>query len=59
MVAVVQAFDGTWHRPFTTLGLVALQSLVGPEEQLELDGLADRAWRERIGTPPLLPPPRR
>jgi hypothetical protein len=38
MVAVVQAFDGTWHRPFTTLGLVALQSLVGPEEQLELDG---------------------
>lgn len=27
----------------------ALQSLVDPEEQLELDGLSDSAWRERIG----------
>jgi hypothetical protein len=29
--------------------LAALQSLVEPEEKLELDGLSDSAWRERIG----------
>ena len=39
----------TWHRPFTTFELAGLQSLVEPEEQLELDGLSDAAWRERIG----------
>jgi len=49
VVARIQALDGTWHRPFTTLELAALQSLVDPEEQLELDGLSDSAWRERIG----------
>jgi site-specific DNA-cytosine methylase len=49
LVAVIQSLDGTWHRPFTTLELAALQSLVDPEEQLELDGLSDQAWRERIG----------
>jgi site-specific DNA-cytosine methylase len=49
MVAQIRAIDGTWHRPFTTLELAALQSLVEPEEQLELDGLSDSAWRERIG----------
>lgn len=49
LVAVIAAEDGTWHRPFTTLELAALQSLVDPEEQLELDGLSDQAWRERIG----------
>lgn len=48
-VAVIRALDGTWHRPFTTLELAALQSLVDPEEQLELDGLSDQGWRERIG----------
>ena len=45
----IRALDGTWHRPFTTLELAALQSLVDPEEMLELDGLSDAAWRERIG----------
>ncbi len=45
----IRALDGTWHRPFTTLELAALQSLVDPEEVLELDGLSDAAWRERIG----------
>jgi site-specific DNA-cytosine methylase len=45
----IRALDGTWHRPFTTLELAALQSLVDPEEALELDGLSDAAWRERIG----------
>jgi len=49
LVAVIRSLDGTWHRPFTTLELAALQSLVDPEEQLELDGLSDSAWRERIG----------
>lgn len=49
MVAVIRALDGTWHRPFTTLELAALQSLIEPEEYLELDGLSDQAWRERIG----------
>ena len=49
MVAVIRSLDGTWHRPFTTLELAALQSLVDPEEYLELDGLSDSDWRERIG----------
>lgn len=49
LVAMIRAEDGTWHRPFTTLELAALQSLIDPEEQLELDGLSDSAWRERIG----------
>ena len=49
LTCVIESLDGTWHRPFTTLELAALQSLVDPEEQLELDGLSDQAWRERIG----------
>lgn len=49
VVAIIRALDGTWHRPFTTLELAALQSLIEPEEYLELDGLSDQAWRERIG----------
>ncbi|MGL6245666.1 DNA cytosine methyltransferase [Pseudomonas sp.] len=49
LVAVIRSLDGTWHRPFTTLELAALQSLVDPEEVLELDGLSDSDWRERIG----------
>jgi site-specific DNA-cytosine methylase len=49
LVCRIQALDGTWHRPFTTLELAALQSLVDPEDHLELDGLSDQAWRERIG----------
>lgn len=49
LTCIIKSLDGTWHRPFTTLELAALQSLVDPEEQLELDGLSDQAWRERIG----------
>jgi len=49
LVCVIRSLDGTWHRPFTTLELAALQSLIDPEEKLELDGLSDQAWRERIG----------
>lgn len=49
LIAIIRATDGTWHRPFTTYELAALQSLIDPEEKLELDGLSDSAWRERIG----------
>lgn len=49
LVAVIRSMDDTWHRPFTTLELAALQSLVDPEEYLELEGLSDSDWRERIG----------
>lgn len=49
LTTVIRALDGTWHRPFTTLELPALQSLLDPEEHLELEGLSDAAWRERIG----------
>ena len=49
VVARIRSLDGTWHRPFSTLELAALQSLVEPEEHLELDGLSDADWRERIG----------
>lgn len=49
VVCRIRALDGTWHRPFTTLELAALQSLFDPEERFELDGLSDQAWRERIG----------
>jgi len=49
LVCRIQSLDGTWHRPFTTLELAALQSLFDPEERFELDGLSDQAWRERIG----------
>lgn len=49
LVAIIRALDGTWHRPFTTLELAALQSLVDPGEPLELSGTSDSAWREWIG----------
>ncbi|WP_341959256.1 DNA cytosine methyltransferase [Pseudomonas sp. RC10] len=49
LTCVIESLDGTWHRPFTTLELAALQSLLEPEEWFELDGLSDQAWRERIG----------
>lgn len=49
LTCIIQSLDGTWHRPFTTLELATLQSLVDPEEQLVLDGLSDSDWRERIG----------
>ncbi len=54
LVCVIRALDGTWHRPFTTLELAALQSLVDPEEMFaatpwDLHGNSDSAKRERIG----------
>jgi len=55
IVAMIRSLDNTWHRPFTTLELAALQGLIEPEEYLELEGMADIAWRERIGN--AVPPP--
>lgn len=54
LTAVIRALDGTWHRPFTTLELAALQSLFDPEDPEDvaafcLDGTSDSAHRERIG----------
>jgi len=49
LVAVIRALDGTYHRPFTTLEMAALQSLIEPEEFLLLDGMNDQTWREHIG----------
>src|SRR5205807_2618340 len=49
LVCVIRALDGTWHRPFTTLELAALQSLVDPadiHETFAFDGKSDSAWRE-------------
>ncbi|NER65427.1 DNA cytosine methyltransferase, partial [Pseudomonas sp. MAFF212427] len=33
LTCIITSLDGTWHRPFTTLELAAIQSLVEPEEQ--------------------------
>ena len=52
---MIRSLDGTWHRPFTTLELAALQGLIEPTEHLELAGLSDSDWRERIGN--AVPPP--
>ncbi|MFP5276950.1 MAG: DNA cytosine methyltransferase [Acidobacteriota bacterium] len=49
LVAVIRALDGTWHRPFTTLELAALQSLVDPDNLIDLDGNSDSRKREAIG----------
>lgn len=52
LVARIRALDDTWHRPFTTLELAALQSLVDPEDSWvpwKLHGESDQAHRERIG----------
>lgn len=55
LVAVIRALDGTWHRPFTTYELAALQGYVDPGERLVMHGTSDSAWRERIGN--MVPPP--
>ncbi|MGC4059387.1 MAG: DNA cytosine methyltransferase [Aquabacterium sp.] len=61
LVCRIQALDGTWHRPFTTLELAALQSIIDPEEwfapggagalgeHFVMDGASDQRWREGIG----------
>jgi hypothetical protein len=61
LVCRIQALDGTWHRPFTTLELAALQTFIDPEEWFApdgpgargepfvLEGESDQRWREGIG----------
>lgn len=55
LACLIIAEDGTWHRPFTTLELAALQSLFDVEAYRStgvpfmLEGDSDTAWRERIG----------
>lgn len=49
LIAIIQSEDGTWHRPFTTYELAALQGYVDPGDRLEMDGTSDSAHRERIG----------
>ncbi|WP_061291211.1 DNA cytosine methyltransferase [Azotobacter vinelandii] len=64
LACVIRSPDGTWHRPFTTLELAALQSFFDPEDIWRPDsdgvlrqvgnlfamhGSNDSAWRERIG----------
>jgi len=60
LVCRIQSLDGTWHRPFTTLELAALQSIIDPEEwfapggagessHFMLEGSSDQRWREGIG----------
>lgn len=49
LTAYIVALDGTWHRPFTTYELAALQNLFEPGESFELDGKSDTRWREAIG----------
>ncbi|KQX18788.1 MULTISPECIES: DNA cytosine methyltransferase [unclassified Sphingomonas] len=46
LVARIIAQDGTWHRPFTTLDLTALQSIVDPEEIFYRD--EEGAWHARM-----------
>jgi site-specific DNA-cytosine methylase len=46
------AEDGTWHRPFTTLELAALQGLADPEQPLILDGASASATPSRRRPPP-------
>ncbi|MGE4298923.1 MAG: DNA cytosine methyltransferase [Desulfovibrionaceae bacterium] len=55
LTCMIRSLDGTWHRPFTTLELGALQGLVDPEEHMTLEGGSHSAWRERIGN--AVPPP--
>ncbi|WP_143278969.1 DNA cytosine methyltransferase [Bradyrhizobium sp. C9] len=52
LVCVIRALDGTWHRPFTTLELAALQGLVDLDNEeersvLSLDPL-DPEWAARV-----------
>lgn len=49
LVARIISVDGTWHRPFTTLELAALQSIFDPGEIFDLAGGSDQVKREWIG----------
>ena len=55
LACVISALDGTWHRPFTTYELAALQGFVDPDQDFGLCGESHQNWRERIGN--AVPPP--
>lgn len=56
LVCRITALDGTWHRPFTTLELAALQSIFDPQEhwsddpktQAEIDRRQAAHWQEQL-----------
>lgn len=57
-VVRIESLDGTWHRPFTTLELAALQSLCDPEDPADIAAFtlactgekkSDSTHREWIG----------
>lgn len=56
-IPAIIAKDGTWHRPFTTLELAALQGIptVVDGKPLALAGKKIALWREHIGN--AVPPP--
>jgi len=45
LTCIIIARDGTWHRPFTTLELAALQSIYDPDDFAEIE--AEAAWRSK------------
>ena len=47
-VAIIRICDNTWHHPFTAFECSVPQSLVEPEEQIQLDGLSESTWCKRI-----------
>ncbi|MEK8034198.1 DNA cytosine methyltransferase [Ideonella sp. DXS29W] len=47
LVTRILSLDNTWHRPFTTLELAALQSLFDPEEHWSSDPVTQREIDER------------
>lgn len=49
LVARIVAMDQTWHRPFTTLELAALQAIVSARDFFDLLGGSDAQRREWIG----------
>jgi site-specific DNA-cytosine methylase len=55
VACVIRALDGTWHRPFTTYELAALQGFIDPDADFVLGGDSHQSWRERIGN--AVPPP--
>ena len=55
LICRITSLDGTWHRPFTTLELAALQGIYDPDDYAEgaepfvMHGGSDQVHREHIG----------
>lgn len=56
LACIIIAEDGTWHRPFTTLELGALQTMLDPEEEFVRVALEDgrQVWQRRAPEPWML-----